>query len=115
MRSSRCSIGTVANDGRWSKVSTPCARRLDRPARRDAWRRSSSTWPRGENVGAEARATEASRDPKFARLARAGAVLVKLLGRTWRINASYDAEIKRLRAAGRPIVFSLWHGDLLPL
>ena len=66
-------------------------------------------------MGAEARATEASRDPKFARLARAGAVLVKLLGRTWRINASHDDEIKRLRAARRPIVFSLWHGQLLPL
>ena len=66
-------------------------------------------------MGAEARETEASRDPKFARLARAGAVLVKMLGRTWRINASHNDEIRRLRAAGRPIVFSLWHGELLPL
>jgi lysophospholipid acyltransferase (LPLAT)-like uncharacterized protein len=66
-------------------------------------------------VAAEPRATEASRDPKIARLARAGAVLVKLLGRTWRINATHNDEIKRLRAAGRPIVFSLWHGELLPL
>ncbi len=64
---------------------------------------------------ADAGATEASRDPKIARLARAGAVLVKLLGRTWRIRASHDAEVKRLRDAGQPIVFSLWHGDLLPL
>ena len=66
-------------------------------------------------MGTETRVTEASRDPKIARLARAGAVLVKLLGRTWRIDSSHDAEIKRLRAAGRPIVFSLWHGELLPL
>jgi lysophospholipid acyltransferase (LPLAT)-like uncharacterized protein len=66
-------------------------------------------------MGAEARAKEASRDPKIARLARGGAVLVKLLARTWRISASHDAEIERLRAAGRPIVFALWHGELLPL
>ena len=66
-------------------------------------------------MGAEARATQASRDPKNARLARAGVVLVRLLGRTWRINATHDAEFKELRAAGRPIVFSLWHGQLLPL
>lgn len=66
-------------------------------------------------MGAEARAADASRDPKYARLARAGVVLVRLLGRTWRIHASHDAEIKQLRAAGRSIVFSLWHGELLPL
>jgi len=66
-------------------------------------------------VGADARATEASRDPKIARLARAGVILVRLLGRTWRISASHDEEIKKLRAAGRPIIFSLWHGELLPL
>jgi lysophospholipid acyltransferase (LPLAT)-like uncharacterized protein len=66
-------------------------------------------------MGAEARASETSRDPKFARLARAGAVLVRLLGRTWRIKTSHDDEIKKFRAAGRAIVFSLWHGELLPL
>jgi lysophospholipid acyltransferase (LPLAT)-like uncharacterized protein len=66
-------------------------------------------------VGAEARTTEASLDPKIARLARAGALLVRLLGRTWRISASHNDEIRKLRAAGKPIVFSLWHGELLPL
>ncbi|HEY6829190.1 MAG TPA: lysophospholipid acyltransferase family protein [Gemmatimonadaceae bacterium] len=66
-------------------------------------------------MGVESSVTEASRDPKIARLARAGAILVKLLGRTWRISASHNDEIKRLRDAGRPIVFSLWHGELLPL
>jgi lysophospholipid acyltransferase (LPLAT)-like uncharacterized protein len=66
-------------------------------------------------VGADSRADDAKRDQRIARLARAGVVLVRLLGRTWRIGASHTEEIKRLRAAGRPIVFSLWHGELLPL
>jgi lysophospholipid acyltransferase (LPLAT)-like uncharacterized protein len=66
-------------------------------------------------VGADARPSDGARDQKAARLARAGVVLVRVLGKTWRIDASHDEEIKRLRAAGQPIVFSLWHGDLLPL
>jgi hypothetical protein len=66
-------------------------------------------------VGADSRADDAKRDQRIARLARAGVVLVRLLGRTWRIGASHTEEIKKLRAAGRPIVFSLWHGELLPL
>jgi lysophospholipid acyltransferase (LPLAT)-like uncharacterized protein len=66
-------------------------------------------------MGAKNRASEVSRAPKLASLARAGAVLVKLLGRTWRIRASHNDEIKHLRDAGRPIVFALWHGELLPL
>jgi len=66
-------------------------------------------------VGAEARLNDNAPDQKAGRLARAGVLLVRLLGRTWRISASHDAEIAKLRAAGQPIVFSLWHGDLLPL
>ena len=66
-------------------------------------------------MGADARATDAARNPKIARLARAGVLLVRLLGRTWRIDPSHDTEVKKLRAAGQPIVFSLWHGELLPL
>jgi lysophospholipid acyltransferase (LPLAT)-like uncharacterized protein len=68
-------------------------------------------------VGAETRPNDEAPAPdhKAGRLARAGVLLVRLLGRTWRIAASHNAEIAKLRAAGQPIVFSLWHGDLLPL
>jgi len=66
-------------------------------------------------VGDDARTSDDARDKKIARLARAGVLLVRLLGRTWRIRASHDAEVKQFRAAGQPIVFSLWHGQLLPL
>lgn len=66
-------------------------------------------------MGAEPRGDDIKRDQRIARLARAGGVLVRVLGRTWRIAASHNEEITKLRAAGRPIVFSLWHGELLPL
>ncbi len=48
-------------------------------------------------------------------MARAGAWLVRALGSTWRIRVRHDDEIRRLRAAGQPIIFALWHGQLLPL
>ena len=66
-------------------------------------------------MGADSRAENAKRDQRIARLARAGVVLVRLLGRTWRIGASHTEEIKKLRASGKRIIFSLWHGELLPL
>jgi lysophospholipid acyltransferase (LPLAT)-like uncharacterized protein len=48
-------------------------------------------------------------------LSRVGALLVRVLGRTWRIRVSHDDDVRRLRAAGTPIVFVIWHGQLLPL
>ena len=48
-------------------------------------------------------------------LARLGTALVRLLGLTWRIRVSHDHDMRRLRAARQPIVFMLWHGNLLPL
>jgi lysophospholipid acyltransferase (LPLAT)-like uncharacterized protein len=57
--------------------------------------------------------TQAER--RIARMARAGAWLVRVLGSTWRIRVRHDDEIRRLRAAGKPIIFALWHGQLLPL
>lgn len=52
---------------------------------------------------------------RIARMARAGAWLVRLLGWTWRIRVTNDDAVRRLRAAKQPIVFSLWHGHILPL
>jgi len=37
------------------------------------------------------------------------------LARTWRYTVVNEAALKRLRADGRPFIFSLWHGHLLPL
>jgi lysophospholipid acyltransferase (LPLAT)-like uncharacterized protein len=44
-----------------------------------------------------------------------GTLLVRVLGFTWRIRISNDHDVRRLRAARQPIVFMLWHGELLPL
>jgi len=39
-----------------------------------------------------------------------------LLGLTWRIRVVHGAkELAELRRRGQPIVYSLWHGDMLPL
>ncbi len=47
--------------------------------------------------------------------ARVGGWLVRILGATWRFRVSHDHDVKRLRAEGVPVVFALWHGELLPL
>lgn len=48
-------------------------------------------------------------------LVRAGGWLVRLLGATWRIRLRNDEAVRRLRSAKQPIVFAIWHGELLPL
>jgi lysophospholipid acyltransferase (LPLAT)-like uncharacterized protein len=48
-------------------------------------------------------------------LARAGSWLVRVLGMTWRIRVTNDGALRAARAAGQPVIFSLWHGQLLPL
>jgi lysophospholipid acyltransferase (LPLAT)-like uncharacterized protein len=47
--------------------------------------------------------------------AGAGGLLVRLLAWTWRIRVTHDAAIRRLRAEKTPVIFLLWHGQLLPL
>jgi hypothetical protein len=47
--------------------------------------------------------------------ARFGGWLVRALGATWRYEISHDSDVVRLRAESTPIVFALWHGQLLPL
>lgn len=44
-----------------------------------------------------------------------GLLFLRLLGLTWRIRAIGDDGWRRLRAAQRPWVFALWHGELLAL
>lgn len=48
-------------------------------------------------------------------IVRVGVPLVRLLGHTWRVQRINKACIDQLRRAQMPIVFALWHGDMLPL
>ncbi len=44
-----------------------------------------------------------------------GGGLIRLLASTWRYRVVNEEELTKLRAAGAPFVFSIWHGQLLPL
>ncbi len=48
-------------------------------------------------------------------LARFGAWLIRALGLTWRMRISHDDVLRRCRANGTPVIFLLWHGQMLPL
>ena len=74
------------------------------------------------NGGAAATPEDAARAAKEARRARqvawavrAGLVVIRLLARTWRIEA-HNAEVyQALRREAKPFVFAFWHGTMLPL
>jgi lysophospholipid acyltransferase (LPLAT)-like uncharacterized protein len=59
--------------------------------------------------------TAPSPDRRTVWMVRVGGWLVRMLGMTWRVRVSHDADVRRLREAGQPIVFALWHGQILPL
>jgi lysophospholipid acyltransferase (LPLAT)-like uncharacterized protein len=40
--------------------------------------------------------------------------IVRLLASTWRLETHGDAQIRMLRDAGTPVVFTVWHAFLLP-
>jgi lysophospholipid acyltransferase (LPLAT)-like uncharacterized protein len=44
-----------------------------------------------------------------------GPVLLRALHATWRVREVNGTGWRQLRAQGRPFVFALWHGQLLPL
>lgn len=44
-----------------------------------------------------------------------GALLVRLLGATWRVDVEGREHWGALRASETPFIFMLWHGELLPL
>lgn len=48
-------------------------------------------------------------------IAAIGVWVVRVLGWTWRMRVSHDEDLRRLRAEGLPVIFALWHGQLLPL
>ena len=52
---------------------------------------------------------------RLAWLTRIGVWLVHGLGRTWRIRVGNDTPWRRLREAGKSLIFVFWHGQMLPL
>lgn len=59
---------------------------------------------------------ERRREWRIRWIVRLGIPFVRLLGRTWRIRVvNRDSSVARLRRERRPMVFALWHGDMLPL
>lgn len=45
----------------------------------------------------------------------AAGMIIRALAMTWRIEVRHEEHIRSLRAAGKPFMFALWHGQLLPL
>lgn len=48
-------------------------------------------------------------------IVRLGVWLVRLLGSTWRIRRVHGERFDAALASGDPVVFALWHGQMLPL
>jgi lysophospholipid acyltransferase (LPLAT)-like uncharacterized protein len=46
---------------------------------------------------------------------RLGAAVIRLLAMTWRYRVTNDRVIRDAHAAGHRIIYTLWHGELLPL
>ena len=46
---------------------------------------------------------------------RAGAALLRLLASTWRVRPVNEGPVNEARRSGQPVLFALWHGELLPL
>jgi lysophospholipid acyltransferase (LPLAT)-like uncharacterized protein len=51
---------------------------------------------------------------KLTWLVRAGTLVLRLLGATWRVRVYDPYDVRGLRRTQR-VIFSLWHGELLPL
>lgn len=54
-------------------------------------------------------------DRRAAWIARGGSWLLRLLGWTWRIEEIDGEGWRDVRRSGKPVIFALWHGQLLPL
>lgn len=68
------------------------------------------------DAAASASRAERKRERRLRWIVRLGIPLVRLLGATWRIRLiNNETGVDRLRRERRPIVFALWHGDMLPL
>lgn len=56
-----------------------------------------------------------AQERRVRRTVAGGHALLRSLAATWRLRSVDDAPLRRLRAEGRPLILSLWHGHLLPL
>lgn len=56
-----------------------------------------------------------SGDRKVRWIVRLGVVLIRALASTWRVDTVNGAPLAEARHAGRRVLFTLWHGELLPL
>ena len=54
-------------------------------------------------------------DARIRWMVRVGTALIRLLGTTWRMRPENDADLVARRASGERVIFTLWHGELLPL
>ena len=48
-------------------------------------------------------------------IARLGALFVRALASTWRVRIIGDEGLRAEREEGRPVIITLWHGQMLPL
>ena len=46
---------------------------------------------------------------------RLGTPLLRALAATWRVREVNRGPSQRLRDSGKPVIFTLWHGEMLPL
>ena len=54
-------------------------------------------------------------DTKVRWIVRAGVTVIRLLAMTWRMRPVNDEGLRAAREAGQRVIFTLWHGELLPL
>ena len=54
-------------------------------------------------------------DTRVRWIVRAGVTLIRLLAMTWRMRPVNDDGLRAARASGQRVIFTLWHGELLPL
>jgi len=59
--------------------------------------------------------TEPADTAKVRWIVRIGAFVLRTLARTWRIRVIGDEGLNAERRARRPVIFVLWHGQMLPL
>jgi lysophospholipid acyltransferase (LPLAT)-like uncharacterized protein len=64
-------------------------------------------------MSARSRARDSDRRLRW--IVPVGALLLRLLAATWRLRIVNGDYPRALRAAKAPVVFALWHGQLLPL
>ncbi len=56
-----------------------------------------------------------SDDRRVRWVVRLGAMLIRLLATTWRMETVNGAPLTEARRSGTRVIFALWHGELLPL